>query len=472
MNKGKSRKGPLSFPEDCVFEVLRHLSAKDLAQASTISKSWKRLSEMNVLWQWLCLDRWRTWPPQEPTSTSSPERIEDLHSPLTWYSASEPPFSKSSWKQVYQHRHEKDAIVQTLLDEIIQDSRNRIAHIEGIADMGMIFARDVLEDIMAGRNGQEKDLSRTYYARKIIARLQRGWVMDQWRAFRNYKLQFPIWQGCGLLAMFSNPDLTLEHIDRQLQALVNDFLIFSPQRDQDSGSNEIALTVAPAEQPWTSRSLEAMLAETVGRPTTVKESKEASIGEQMADRYRRHYEQQTDRLRDLIHFFTVTQGFKGSQDNLDYSSSLLDRVLTRKEGTATLLCIIFAELASRVGIQGVELMTTLEHFLIRYQPVLLPVIPGHDVSQSPLTMQGSFSSSSASADRPPSPPPPPKYYLDLFHPPYRLLTDDEIDHHLASVDIPSVENFYRNRVTPAVEIYSKAFRGIMEAATHAGEAGR
>ncbi|KAG0087651.1 F-box protein 21 [Podila epicladia] len=520
MSKGKGKKEDPSLPEDCIFEIFQYLSAEDLAHASMTCRSWKKLSEKNSLWQQLCLERWRTWPTPSPLPPSEelqqhhptlqeqlryttgnvtisgieidlsstahthyehmvdvlsdpspsrkrptrrpsypPARIEDLHRPRDWYSASEPPFEMDSWKKVYRERHEKDAIVRELLQEMVQDSRSRMRHMEGIADLGMVMARDVLENIIAGRDGEEKDLSRSYYARKTVARLQRGWVLDQWRGFRENEIQFPIWQGCGLISMYSNQGLDLADLDRQFQALADEFLRFSPV-DQDE--HESVLTVSETAATFVGartfdRYSPGSISIAEAQPESSTESHESS-SEQIAERYRRHYERQTERLRDLVRFFTVEQGFKGNVESYyDPFNSFIDKVLSRKVGIPLSLCVVFAELALRVGLSGVELMGMPQHFMIRYRPT----VPAH---------LGHVAGSGSGLRSTPPPPTPPTYYLDLFHAPHRLISMDEYDDYFVGLSIQRPSNIYRDLPVPPVEVYLRCLRNIILAVDHSGGA--
>ncbi|KAG0019365.1 hypothetical protein BGZ81_009761 [Podila clonocystis] len=496
MSKGKGKKEDPSLPEDCIFEIFQYLSAEE---------------------------RWRTWPAPSPFSPSEepqqhhhtsqerlryttghvtipgievdlnsaehthhvymddilsdpspsrkrpmrrpsypPVRIEDLHRPRDWYSASEPPFEMESWKQVYRERHEKDAIVRELLQEMVQDSRNRMRHMEGIADMGMVMARDVLENIIAGRNGEEKDLSRSYYARKTVARLQRGWVLDQWRAFRENEIQFPIWQGCGLISMYSNQGLDLGDLDQQFQALADEFLHVSPMNQDEHEVLAVSDTLAATLGARTfDRYSPGSFSTTEAQPRSSTESHE-STSDQIAERYRRHYERQTDRLRDLIRFFTFEQGFKGNVDSYyDPFNSFIDKVLSRKVGIPLSLCVVFEELALRVGVSGVELMAIPQHFMIRYRPTV-PVHLGH--------VTGSVSDL-RSTPPPPPPPTPPTYYLDLFHSPHRLISTDEYDDYFVSLSIQRPSNIYRDLPVPPVEVFLRCLRNIILAVDQSGGAG-
>ncbi|KAF9375588.1 hypothetical protein CPB97_011355 [Podila verticillata] len=520
MSKGKGKKEDPSLPEDCIFEIFQYLSAEDLAHASMTCRSWKKLSEKNSLWQHLCLERWRTWPTPSPFSPSEeqpkhrstsqefryttgnvttsgieinldsteqtldvmndmlsdpspsvkrpsmrrpsypPVRIEDLHRPRDWYSASEPPFEMESWKRVYRERHEKDAIVRELLQEMVQDSRNRMRHMEGIADMGMVMARDVLENIMSGRNGEEKDLSRSYYARKTVARLQRGWVLDQWRAFRENEIQFPIWQGCGLISMYSNQGLDLADLDQQFQTLADEFLCISPMDQDEHEVLAVSDTLANTTLRATSfdRYTPGSFSTTEAQPRSSTESNEST--DQVSERYRRHYERQTDRLRDLIRFFTVEQGFKGNVESYyDPFNSFIDKVLSRKVGIPLSLCVVFAELALRVGVSGVELMAIPQHFMIRYRPT----IPAH---------LGHVAGSGSGLRSTPPPPTPPTYYLDLFHSPQQLIGTDQFDDYIASLSIPRPSNVYRDLPVPPVEVFLRCLRNIILAVDQSGGAGR
>lgn len=391
-----------------------------------------------------------------------PSRIEDLHRPRDWYSASEPPFEMESWKKVYRERHEKDEIVRELLQEMVQDSRNRMRHMEGIADMGMVMARDVLENIMAGRNGEEKDLSRSYYARKTVARLQRGWVLDQWRSFRENEIQFPIWQGCGLISMFSNQGLDLADLDQQFQALANEFLRISPV---DQGELEVlAVSDILAATTLGARTFDryspGSFSTTEAQPRSSTESHESISADQIVERYRRHYERQTDRLRDLIRFFTVEQGFKGNVESYyDPFNSFIDKVLSRKVGIPLSLCVVFAELALRAGVSGVELMGIPQHFMIRYRPT----IPAH---------LGHVAGSGSGLRSTPPPPTPPTYYLDLFHSPHRLISTDEYDDYFLSLSIQRPSNIYRDLPVPPIEVFLRCLRNIILAVDQSGGAGR
>ncbi|KAH7059217.1 Transglutaminase-like superfamily-domain-containing protein [Linnemannia elongata] len=533
------------LPDDCIYEVFQHLSAKDLANASKTCRAWNKLSEKNSLWQQLCLERWRTWPPPPPfssyyddhdqhqhhgihrslngmslhnnnnnnnnnsqddyysntrigsptTSSSSKypsplEILPDMHQPSQWYSTSRPPYELDSWKEVFRERYEKDHIVRMLLDEMVEDSRNRMRHMDGIAGIGMAHARDVLENIIHGRNGEAKDLSRTYYAQKTLKRLQRGWVLDQWRGYRSGHQSFPVWQGCGLMAMFSDQTMELTDLDRQFQELADEFLAVSPIHGRGSASVALGSTGSLAygedglDGPDSRSATTTVPTVYVGSnnyqtgidrysPGSLLDSSSSSSGrwpmssDRMQERvdetnehYQRHYDAQVDRMKDLVRFFTREKGFKGNTENYyDPFNSFIDKVLTRKVGIPISLCIVFAELAERVGVHGVELMGFPQHFMLRYRPLVLgagghhgsPLLGGHDGA---------------------GPPAPPTYFLDLFHPPHRLLSMDEYEDYFTSLNIPRPMNIYRDLPTPPLEIFLRCLRNIILAVEQTGGAGR
>lgn len=494
-----------TLPDDCVYDVFQFLSATgnerlvahprtgglslkaarpvakqfvgipwipfvDLARVSSTCHAWRRLSQQNSLWQRLCLERWRTWPPPPPSSvfyptstvtdnqqddllnrmldrtslsprrTVSPsEYLFDMRAPNLWYSTSFAPFEMGSWKDVYRERHQKDALIRMLLEEMVEDSRNRIRHMDGIASIGMVNARDVLENIIAGRNGEQRDLTRIYYSRKMLKRLRRGWVLDQWRAYRLNQQSFPIWQGCGLMAMFSDHELELSDLDRQFQDMADEFLSKSPLHHQDTGQGSSAFSSLPS----------------LGH----HERRRSAPTEDMDTK---HYEDQTERLRHLIRFFTQEKGFKGNTDNYyDPFNSFIDKVLTRKLGIPITLCIVFAELAQRVGITGVELIGFPQHFMVRYRPS----VPTFNRRSGTLAQEAEASNLNA-------PQTPPTYYLDLFHPSCRLLTTEEYQDHFSRLSIPRPPDTYRDLPTPPLEIFLRCLRNIIVAVEQSGTAGR
>ncbi|KAF8932000.1 hypothetical protein BGZ47_011583 [Haplosporangium gracile] len=524
------------LPDDCIYEVFQHLSAKDLANASKTCRAWNKLSEKNSLWQQLCLERWRTWPPPSPsssyyddhgqphhagihrslngmslhsnsqedyynnnhrgsstTSSSSKypspfEKLPDMHQPSQWYSTSHPPYEFDCWKEVFRERHEKDHIVRMLLDEMVKDSRNRMRHMDGIAGIGMAHARDVLENIINGRNGEAKDLSRTYYAQKTLKRLQRGWVLDQWRGYRSGHQSFPVWQGCGLMAMFSDQTMELTDLDRQFQELADEFLAVSPIHGRGAAAGGLGSTGSSL---YGEDGLDGLDSRTTVPPVFVSNNHShtgvdryspgslldtSSSGrwpmspdriqeriDETNEQYQRHYDAQVDRLKDLIRFFTREKGFKGNTENYyDPFNSFIDKVLTRKVGIPISLCIVFAELAERVGIYGVELMGFPQHFMLRYRPLILGLVGAGGHHGSPL-LDGHDGA---------GPPAPPTYFLDLFHPPHRLLSMDEYEDYFTSLNIPRPMNIYRDLPTPPLEIFLRCLRNIVLAVEQTGGAGR
>ncbi|ORZ28743.1 Transglutaminase-like superfamily-domain-containing protein [Lobosporangium transversale] len=366
---------------------------------------------------------------------SLPDSLTDLYSPERWYSTSYPPYGFDTWKEVYRERHEKDGIVRVLLQEMVEDPRNRVRHMDGIAEVGVVHARDVLENIIAGRNGEVKNLTRTYYARKTLKRLRRGWVLDQWRAYRSNSQNFPIWQGCALMAMFSDHELELTDIEDQFQELADGFLEDSPIPEQ--GDHSLATT-----PPIVSNTFD-------------RGNSENSSLDDWNKRCSRWFETQINRLKHLIRFFTQEKGFKGNTENYyDPFNSFIDKVLVRKVGIPISLSIIFAELAQRVGIAGVELMGFPQHFMIRYRPSML------DRSLEP---QVSLSEAALEA---------PTFYLDLFHPPHRLLSTEEYESYFSVLNIPRPSNIYRDLPTPPLEIFLRCLRNIIRAVEQTGGAGR
>ncbi|KAF9921467.1 hypothetical protein FBU30_008478 [Linnemannia zychae] len=498
------------LPDDCVYEVFRHLSAQE---------------------------RWRIWPPPPPyssyyndqidshsqddihrslngmslhyhgqlynnsrgSSTSSDskipsplEKLPDMHQPGQWYSTLHPPYELESWKEVYRERHDKDRIVRTLLDEMVEDSRNRIRHMDGISEMGMAHARDVLENIIAGRNGEAKNLSRTFYAQKTLKRLQRGWVLDQWRGYRSNHQNFPIWQGCGLMSMFSDQAMELSDIDRQFQELADEFLIVSPipqagsigsisllsddgHDSQDSTESSPVYVGSNINSNNNNSNSSNYYSYSAGidryspgplmnssslltRRRTKPSDRIQEHREEIYEQYQRHYDAQIERLKELIRFFTQEKGFKGNTVNYyDPFNSFIDKVLTRKVGIPISLCIVFAELAERVGVHGIELMGFPQHFMIRYRP---------------LTPQGYHHGSSPLFDHENGPPAPPTFFLDLFHTPDRLLTPDEYEDYFTSLNIPLPSNIYRDLPTPPLEIFLRCLRNVVLAVEQTGGAGR
>ncbi|KAF9570805.1 hypothetical protein EC968_001405 [Mortierella alpina] len=334
-------------------------------------------------------------------------------------------------------------------------------HMDGIADVGMIHARDVLENIIEGRNGEQKDLSRTYYARKTLRRLRRGWVLDQWRAYRSNQQNFPIWQGCGLMAMFSDHEMELSDLDRQFESLAQEFLAISPlESSQDYGDYGDHGDYGSNSTSSPSIYGSAGNAGRFGQDTTVASSLGYGYGSSSTG-HARHHESQVDRLKDLIRFFTLEKGFKGNTENYyDPFNSFIDKVLVRKVGIPISLCIVFAELAQRVGITGVELMGFPQHFMIRFRPR-----EPKDYSRSS-AIGGTTAPASATSATPET------YYLDLFHPPYRLLSTDEYEDYFSSLNIPQPPSVYRDLPTPPLEIFLRCLRNIILAVEQTGGAGR
>ncbi|KAG0212177.1 hypothetical protein BGX28_006723 [Mortierella sp. GBA30] len=405
--------------------------------------------------------------PQLPLDT-----LPDLHSPKIWYSASLPPYEMNNWKDVYQERHEKDGIVRMLLEEIVEDSRNRMRHMDGIASVGMVHARDVLENIIAGRNGEQRDLSRMYYARKALRRLQRGWVLDQWRAYRSNQQSFPVWQGCGLMAMFSDHEMELSDLDRQFESLAEEFLVISPLEDLEDQDSTTTSTppmhttinnfgrFSPSSP--SSFATQDSITTTSSLRSGFTHNSSAHGMDTLNEKYALHYDSQVERLKDLIRFFTQEKGFKGNTENYyDPFNSFIDKVLVRKVGIPISLCVVFAELAHRVGVTGVELMGFPQHFMIRYRPPK----PNYDLGSSPL--MGSELASTAT-----SPLTPPTYFLDLFHPPHRLLSMNEYEDYFSSLNIPQPPRVYRELTTPPLEIFLRCLRNIVLAVEQTGGAGR
>ncbi|KAF9169795.1 hypothetical protein BGX21_007540 [Mortierella sp. AD011] len=432
-----------ALPEDCVFVVLQYLSAKVYQNANSHN-------ELDNVLDGMSLDpaKGKAWFPLET--------LPNIHAPGQWYSTIYPPYDLDSWKDVYRERHQKDATVRLLLEEIVGDSRNRMRHMDGIAKIGMIHARDVLDNIIAGRNGEERDLTRTYYARKTLKRLQRGWVLDQWRAYRTNSKSFPIWQGCGLMAMFSNHEMELSDIDRLLQDLADEFLEISPLPNVDHGSPAVLPTViAP-------NNVDRYGPGSFSTSPDNRPSSEGNGPDSSSNKHSRYYEAQIDRLKQLIQFFTQEKGFKGNTDNYyDPFNSFIDKVLIRKAGIPISLCIVFDELARRAGIVGVELMGFPQHFMIRYRPQA----PVFDPITSPLP------SSETSVTSPPLPAPP-TYFLDLFHPPHRLLSTEEYEDYFTRLGVPRPPDIYRDLPTPPLEIFLRCLRNIILAVEQTGGAGR
>lgn len=419
-----------------------------------------------------------------------------MHNPSQWYSTSHPPYELECWKDVFRERYEKDHIVRMLLDEMVEDSRNRMRHMDGIAGIGMAYARDVLENIINGRNGEAKDLSRTYYAQKTLKRLQRGWVLDQWRGYRSGHQSFPIWQGCGLMAMFSDQTMELTDLDRQFQELADEFLAVSPIYGRGAVGGGLSSASSSLYGEDGLEGLDSRSA-TMGAPPVYVSSNLYHTGidhyspgslldsssspsarwpmspdrmqehiDESYEQHQRHYDAQVDRMKDLIQFFTREKGFKGNTENYyDPFNSFIDKVLTRKVGIPISLCIVFAELAERVGLHGVELMGFPQHFMLRYRPLVLGAGAGRH--GSPLS--GGHHDGSGG---PTGPPAPPTYFLDLFHPPHRLLSMDEYDNYFTTLNIPRPLNIYRDLPTPPLEIFLRFLRNIVLAVEQTGGVGR
>ncbi|KAF8978768.1 hypothetical protein BGZ46_006148 [Entomortierella lignicola] len=328
-------------------------------------------------------------------------------------------------------------------------------HLDGIAKIGMIHARDVLDNIITGHNGEQRDLTRTYYARKSLKRLQRGWVLDQWRAYRTNSQSFPIWQGCSLMAMFSDHEMELSDIDRQLQDLADEFLEISPLQKSDHGS---PIFISPTNFD---RYDAASFSTSTSTSSDDRVGPEVNKQDSLDSIYSKHYDAQIDRLKQLIHFFTQEKGFKGNTDNYyDPFNSFIDKVLVRKVGIPISLCIVFHELARRVGVAGVDLMGFPQHFMIRYRPQ----VSGFDLAASPLFASEASTSSSTRT--------PLTYFLDLFHPPHRLLSTEEYEDYFTRLGVPRPPSIYRDLPTPPLEIFLRCLRNIILAVEQTGGAGR
>ncbi|KAG0225490.1 hypothetical protein BGW41_004693 [Actinomortierella wolfii] len=374
-----------------------------------------------------------------------------------------------SWKAVYRSRHEKDRIVNLLLDEIIQESRGRIMHMEGIVRVGVIEARDVLEKIVqarpqsstsstitpvAGISDQatetvKTDLTRSYYARKILRMLSREWVLQQWRQYRLQELNFPIWQGCVLIAMFSDHELEPSQVDRQFQELADEFLMTSPMPENDMHQS---YTQSVSVHHTTSL-------DNVDTISSGAQSGQSSSTHIDSDREMRRWEEQTERFKALVRFFTETKNFRGNTENYyDPLNSYIHCVLERRIGIPISLCVVFAELASRVGFHNVELMGFPQHFMIRFQPDRTPTAPSF--LSSPHTL-------------PTEQMDPPVYYLDLFNPLHQLIAKAELRDYFTGLNItlPLPSGGYNLPATP-IEVFLRFLRNIYFAIGHAGGAGR
>ncbi|KAG0251312.1 hypothetical protein DFQ27_008841 [Actinomortierella ambigua] len=510
--KGKERKQVPQLPDDIVLEIFKHLPAagKPLLSrplhvpvAESVSQAWQELSLKNKLWQTLCLKQWRSWPPPpadssyyletthiHPTTNTGetqsnndvlhdqkqtieqvtrrmqfpPDHLPSLRTPHQWYGTSSPPYDMSSWKGVYRSRHEKDRIAQLLLDEIIEESRSRILHMEGIVEAGIIEARDFLERIVqppaypprssissarTANNGQPAtatatDLTRSYYARKILRKLSREWVLQQWRQYRLRELNFPIWQGCVLISMFSNYELEPVQVDRQFQELADEFLMTSSLPGDDVYQPDISTTYHINNNSQQNTDVD-------GSPshpsTSINLEQEREI---------RRWDQQVERFKALLHFFTEVKRFRGNTENYyDPSNSYIDRVLERRIGIPISLCIVFAELARRVGIHGVDLMGFPQHFMLRFQPTRTPTAPSFLSSPRPLAEQLD----------------PPVYYLDLFNPPHQLIAKAELQDYFTGLNISMPSRGYTLPAT-AIEVFLRVLRNIYFAIEHTGGAGR
>ncbi|KAF9158946.1 hypothetical protein DFQ26_007076 [Actinomortierella ambigua] len=407
--KGKERKQVPQLPDDIVLEIFKHLPA-----------------------------------------AGKPLLSRPLHVPV--------------WKGVYRSRHEKDRIAQLLLDEIIEESRSRILHMEGIVEAGIIEARDFLERIVqppaypprssissarTANNGQPAtamatDLTRSYYARKILRKLSREWVLQQWRQYRLRELNFPIWQGCVLISMFSNYELEPAQVDRQFQELADEFLMTSSLPGDDVYQPDISTTYHINNNNQQNTDVDGSPSHS---STSINLEQEREI---------RRWDQQVERFKALLHFFTEVKRFRGNTENYyDPSNSYIDRVLERRIGIPISLCIVFAELARRVGIHGVDLMGFPQHFMLRFQPTRTPTAPSFLSSPRPVAEQLD----------------PPVYYLDLFNPPHQLIAKAELQDYFTGLNINMPSRGYTLPAT-AIEVFLRVLRNIYFAIEHTGGAGR
>ncbi|KAF9582302.1 hypothetical protein BGW38_000386 [Lunasporangiospora selenospora] len=334
-----------------------------------------------------------------------------------------------------------------------------------IADIGLVHARDVLENIIHGRAGETRDLTRSYYARNILRRLRRGWILDQWRAYRTNQQSFPLWQGCAMIAMFSEDRLELRDVDRMFEDLAREFLDISPVPTIDDST---------VRERWHEQRRES--GQSLDSSTTVPGSlsDESADNHHRVNQYSRNYERQIERIKRLIQFFTQDKGFHGNADRYyDPYNTFIDKVLVRKTGIPISLCIVFAELAERVGIQGVELMGFPQHFMIRYRPTTPPEEISSYSTESFTTASGipvrSISPNSSTLGARPEPP---TFYLDLFHLPFRLLSSQEFEDHFANLGLRQLPRIYRDLPTPPIEIFLRSLRNILVAVEQSGGAER
>ncbi|KAG0301249.1 hypothetical protein BGZ98_008521 [Dissophora globulifera] len=261
------------------------------------------------------------------------------------------------------------------------------------------------------------------------------------------------------MSMFSNHEMELSTVDRKFQDLADEFLAKSPLQSSTLGST--LGRYSPSSFSTHDAGLSPSYLGNMRRWSGTSDHNQGGFGQETSnERHSRYYDAQIERIKLLIEFFTQEKGFKGNTDNYyDPFNSFIDKVLTRRLGIPISLCIVFSELAHRVGIAGVDLMGFPQHFMVRFRPPA----PSFDRA-STLSPKPEDSSSSLV--------PPPTYYLDLFHPPHRLLSTQEYENYFSTLNIPQPAKVYRDLPTPPLEIFLRCLRNIILAVEQTGGAGR
>ncbi|CAG8589527.1 10948_t:CDS:2 [Paraglomus brasilianum] len=230
----------------------------------------------------LCTQRWRHW-------------------------KNKPPTEYFGWKDVYSTRHRTDRNVLDLLQNLLEQSSG---HLRLMAEIST-FESDCIDILMLIVKSNLWDYSLRFYAKRCLQLVRKRYILGQWDALKQGTIDFPIWKGFAMLAMFRSPSIELEDIDFKFNSLASEFI------QQISPNNET-----------------------------------------LSDE---------DKCKALVDFFCRQKDFRGNVERYyNPSNSLIDKVFETRRGIPISLAIIFHELCMRVNVNGVSLFPTPQHYLLHF----------------------------------------------------------------------------------------------------------
>ncbi|EXX58209.1 hypothetical protein RhiirA5_493737 [Rhizophagus irregularis] len=237
------------------------------------------------------------------------------------------PKKADGWRQVFLARMATDRWAFEILDELSAGGPFYLANMKKLRQLGD-NCRDMLIWVMDNPN--ETTLTHCYFAKRALQFIRRSSVIEKWKAWRNYELNVSNLEGFALMASFYNERFDVADITREIDELAAEF-------------NETCKKDPP--------------------------------------------ESQLDKFRRLAEFFG--EKYPSTASVLDIETRFLYLVtplLETKQSKACLMTVLFQELAGKVGINNVDVVSDREkitfrryHF-VRYRDFYssTPLLTNHD----------------------------------------------------------------------------------------------